>query len=94
MPALASTPNASPVPTLNVTADPPTGSFLEGLKPYTALPLVIAYGNHETRGPGRATMSPRSKADVSRLWTAAATRRLGPRRSFRCGTFRVSHRAG
>jgi hypothetical protein len=47
--ALASTPTLAPVPALNVTADPLTGSFLEGLKPYTALPLVIAYGNRETR---------------------------------------------
>ena len=49
MTALASTPNASPAQPLNVAADPPTGSFLDGLIPYTALPLVIAYGNHETR---------------------------------------------
>jgi hypothetical protein len=46
---LASTLTAAPVQALTVTADPPTGSFLEGLKPYTALPLVIAYSNRETR---------------------------------------------
>jgi hypothetical protein len=47
--ALASIPTAAPAQPLNVAADPPTGSFLEGLKPYTALPLVIAYANRETR---------------------------------------------
>src|SRR5918994_2661755 len=46
---LASTLTPAPVQALTVTADPLTGSFLEGLKPYTALPLVIAYGNRETR---------------------------------------------
>ena len=49
MPALASTPSALPIQPWVISADPPTGSFLEGLKPYTALPLVIAYGNRETR---------------------------------------------
>src|ERR671910_1214014 len=46
---LASTLTPAPAQPLNVAADPPTGSFLDGLIPYTALPLVIAYGNHETR---------------------------------------------
>jgi hypothetical protein len=49
MPALASTPSASPIQPWVISADPPTGSFLDCLKPYTALPLVIAYGNRETR---------------------------------------------
>jgi hypothetical protein len=47
MTGLAST--AEPIQPLSVTTDPPTGSFLEALKPYTALPLVIAYAHRETR---------------------------------------------
>jgi hypothetical protein len=50
MTALASTPTPAMVQSLALTAtDPSTGAFLDSLRSYGALPLVIAYAGHETR---------------------------------------------
>lgn len=50
MTALASTPiPATAHPVAMTISDPLTGAFLDSLRPYGALPLVIAYAGRETR---------------------------------------------
>jgi hypothetical protein len=50
MTALASTPISATAQPLGITTpDPSTGAFLDSLRPYGSLPLVIAYAGRETR---------------------------------------------